>query len=81
MPEIIEVGFETNEFCDSLKWLMDLVNNSNIIFYDSARLVWNVPRTFSGRKSGYRINTSRRRSSNDKRVRTSINTTLKRSSI
>lgn len=81
MPEIIEVGFETNDYCYSLKWLMDLVNHSNIILYDSTTLVWNVPRTFSGRKYSHRINTSRRKSSNDKSVRISGNTTLKRHSI
>jgi hypothetical protein len=83
MPEIREVGFETNEYCYALKWLMDLVHNSDIILYDSARLVWTVPRSFSGRKSSHRIASSirKRHSTKYNKTRVSRSNTLKRRSI
>lgn len=67
MPEITEVGFETNEYCDALKWLMELIHRSdNIILYNSTTLIWSVPRPFSGRKSSQKIASSVRRTYSSK---------------
>ena len=61
MPEIKEEGFDMNEYCYSLKWLTSLVHKSDIIRYDSTKLTWSVPRSFSGKKSSYRIASSVRK--------------------
>ena len=83
MPEVKEVGFELSEYCYALKWIMDLVHKSNIIFYNSTTLTWSVSRSFSGRKSSHKIASSVRkgRSTEYKKTNISRNNTLKRRSI
>jgi hypothetical protein len=80
MPEIREIGFETNRYCDVLKWLTDLINNSNIILYNSARLELTVSRPFSGRKSSHKNTSSFRKSYSSKYNKTLVsrNNTLRR---
>jgi hypothetical protein len=83
MPEIIETGFETNKYCNNLKWLLDLVNNSNIILYNSSRLVLTISRPFSGKKSSYKIASSVRKGRSTGYIKNSVSRikTLKRRSV
>lgn len=62
MPPMKKSNDEVNEFCYVLKWLMELVNTSNIILYDSSKLLLTVSRPYSGKTRSYKINSSRRRS-------------------
>ena len=62
MPPMKKSTDEVNEFCYVLKWLMELVNTSNIILYDSSKLLLTVSRPYSGKTRSYKINSSRRRS-------------------
>lgn len=62
MPPMKKSNDDVNEFCYVLKWLMELVNTSNIILYDSSKLLLTVSRPYSGKTRSYKINSSRRRS-------------------
>lgn len=61
MPPMKKSNGEQNEFCYVLKWLMDLIDTSNIILYDSSKLLLTVSRPYSGKNRSYKINSSRRR--------------------